>query len=251
MDAKKFLRERISPRNTVLAPAKKLKIAGKSGYRHRRIRGVWNGYGGLLKRLSEILGIDPALCVAILCVESRGRGFSSDGRMIIRFENHIFWRYWGSSHPSSFFDHFKFDSHKPWRGHKFRRDGGSEWINFHRRGQPGEWEVFEFARLKHRRFSMYSISMGMPQIMGFNHKRIGYSSVKSMFDSFSRSEREQITGFFDFLEADMIDALRTKDFMDFARRYNGTGRAKIYAERIKTYYKLSRELITPCLPISS
>lgn len=251
-DNQKFLIEQKHLQKVDLPPAKKLKITGKSTYRQRLVKRTWNNYGGLLEGLSKMLKIDPAVAVAVLCVESSGKGFARDGqttrpgRMIIRFENHIFWRYWGKSHPSLFFDHFKFNSDKPWRGHKFRKTLKSGWTTFHQEGQAGEWEVFEFARSKHQRFSMYSISMGMPQIMGFNHKKIGYKSVRKMFDFFSRGERNQIIGLFDFTggtNSNMSSALRKKDFFIFAKLYNGPGKAKIYAERIKTYYELFNKLM--------
>lgn len=233
-------------------------MIGKPTYRKRLIKRVWNNYGGLLESLSQVLKINPAVVVAVLCVESKGSGFARNGqttrpgRMIIRFENHIFWKYWGKSHPSFFSAHFKFDPRRPWQGHKFRKtlarrvSERAKWINFHQKGQLGEWEVFEFARSKHQRFSMYSISMGMPQIMGFNHKKIGYKSVKRMLNSFARSERNQIIGLFDFIggrTSTMCSALGKKDFLTFAKLYNGPGRARIYADRIKTYYELSRKLM--------
>ena len=199
--------------------------------------------GGLLDRLSIILKIDPAVAMAILCVESTGRGFASDGqttrpgRMIIRFENHVFWKYWGKSHPSDFSAHFKFDPSRAWRGHKFRRSAKGKWVLSHRKGQPGEWEAFELARSKHEEFALYSISMGLPQIMGFNHARIGYKSAKKMFDSFNSGERNQIIGLFDFVNADskMIRLLRKEDFAAFAKLYNGPARAAVYADRLEKY----------------
>lgn len=255
-DSQKFLIEQKNLQKVNLPPTRKLRTTGKSNYRRRLVKRIWNNYGGLLEDLSKMLKIDPAVVVAVLCVESKGRGFSRDGRMIIRFENHIFWKYWGKSHPSLFFDHFKFDPRKPWRGHKFRKAMNCGWTAFHQEGQAGEWEVFELARSKHQRFSMYSISMGMPQIMGFNHTKIGYKSVKKMFNSFARSERNQIIGLFDFIagppEADpppaemgsnLTVALRKKNFFTFAKLYNGPGKAAIYAGRIKTYYELLKELM--------
>jgi len=220
-----------------LAPATKLKIAGKPSHRKRQIRRLWNRFGGLLDRLSIILKVDPAAAAAILCVESTGRGFDKSGKMIIRFENHVFWRYWGKSHPSGFSSHFKFDRRRPWRGHKFRGSAKGKWILSHRKGQPGEWKAFELARSKHQKFALYSISMGMPQIMGFNYPRIGYRSARKMFDSFNSGERNQIVGLFDFINADskMVRFLRRGDFVGFARLYNGAGRAGVYANRLKGY----------------
>jgi hypothetical protein len=234
---KGFLKDRKELRETALAPTVKLKIAGKSSYRKRQIRRLWNRLGGLLDRLSTILKIDPAVAVAILCVESTGRAFDKNGKMIIRFENHVFWKYWGKSHPLDFSAHFKFDPRRPWRGHKFRGSAKGEWILCHRKGQPGEWKAFELARSKHQKFAGYSISMGMPQIMGFNYARIGYKSAKKMFDSFNSGERNQIIGLFDFVNADskMIRLLHKEDFAAFARLYNGPARAPVYAHRLKKY----------------
>ena len=237
----KFLIEQKHLQRIDLPPTKKLKSESKSSYQQRLIQRTWNKYGELLEGLSQMLKVDPAVAVAVLCVESSGKGFAGDGRMIIRFENHIFWRYWGKIHPSLFNTHFAFDPHKPWQGHKFRETLQAEWVKFHQKGQAGEWEVFEFARSKHQRFSMYSISMGMPQIMGFNHEGVGYKSVKDMFHSFSNSERNQIIGLFDFIggrNSKMSEALRKKDFLAFAKLYNGLGKARIYADRIKTCYEL-------------
>ena len=243
---KGFLKDRKDLRKIVLAPAGKLKIGGKASHRKRRIRRLWNRSGGLLDRLSTILKIDPAEAAAILCVESTGRGFDKNGKMIIRFENHVFWKYWGKSHPSDFSAHFKFDPRRPWRGHKFRRSLKGKWVSSHRKGQPGEWKAFELARSRHRRFAVYSISMGMPQIMGFNHQTIGYKSVQKMFDSFAGSERNQVVGLFDFIKgasSKMIPALRREDFLTFARLYNGPGRAAVYADRLKKYRREFNGLI--------
>jgi hypothetical protein len=243
---RKFLKDREDLQKVALAPAKKLSLTGKPVYRKRLIREIWNKFGGLLAELSTILKIDPAVAVSILCVESTGRAFDREGRMIIRFENHIFWRYWGKSHPSDFLTHFKFDRRKPWCGHKFRKGAEAEWVTFHKKKQAGEWEAFEFARSKHGRFSLYSISMGMPQIMGFNHQTIGYKFVKGMFDSFTGGERNQITGLFDFVnraDSRMIPALRKKNFLTFAKLYNGPANAKAYAERMEKYCREFKELM--------
>jgi hypothetical protein len=244
-EIQKFLKEQKDLQKIDLAPANKLKISGKSSYRKRLIKGVWNNYGGLLEELSKRLKIDPATTVAVLCVESSGRGFAKSGKMIIRFENHIFWKYWGKSHPTLFGNHFRFDKHKSWRGHKFRKTKKSQWVNFHRKGQAGEWKVFEFARLKHIRFSMYSVSMGMPQIMGFHHKKIGYQSANKMFASFAENERNQIIGLFDFIRSGnpgMITALRKMKLLTFSRLYNGPAKAATYCDRLKKYHKEFRGL---------
>ena len=58
---------------------------------------TWNRAGNLLALLSQHLKIDPGAGVAVFCVESGGKGFGPGGRMLIRFENHHFFRHWGKA----------------------------------------------------------------------------------------------------------------------------------------------------------
>jgi hypothetical protein len=241
-----FLKDSMDVQKVVLTPSQHLEITGKPDPQEKFIERTWNSFGGLLEELSGRLKIDPAVAVAVLCVESCGKGFGPEGKLIIRFENHIFWRYWGKSSPSEFGNHFAFDEKKPWRGHRFRSSAKGRWKSVHGKGQTREWEVFEFARFEHPRFSVYSISMGMPQIMGFNHRRIGYKSVGQMFKSFQRGEASQIIGLFDFVaapESNLLSALRKKDFLAFAREYNGPGQAERYARLIEGYAESFEELM--------
>jgi hypothetical protein len=83
---------------------------------------------------------------------------------------------------------------------------------------------------------MKSISMGLPQIMGFNHDKIGYPSVQKMFNNFSKDIRYHILGFFEFLDPLMLTALRNGDYKQFAHYYNGPGQAEYYGEWLTTAY---------------
>lgn len=182
------------------------------------------------------------MAVALFAVESSGKGFSNN-RIIIRFENHQFWRWWGQQNPSLFNNHFSYDPHKVWQNHKFRPNKTFPWESFHGK-QDREWEVFEFARSLDETSAMKSISMGLPQIMGFNHKKIGYGTVKEMFDNFSKDIRYHIIGFFEFLDPIMLNTLRMGDFKQFAKFYNGPGQADYYGEWLSTAYSKIVHLIT-------
>jgi hypothetical protein len=198
---------------------------------------TWNRYGGLLTLIGRRLGIDPALAAAVLAVESGGRAFDARGRLLIRFEVHVFWDKWGQQNAEKFARHFRFDPAVPWQGdgHAWRPDPNEQWRPVHA-GQDGEWEAFGFARvLCSDRAAKLSISMGAPQIMGFNHAQIGYPDVEAMFDAFENDERAQILGLFDFIKGDgrMVDALAQGDVVRFASIYNGTGQAELYAGRMR------------------
>jgi len=89
--------------------------------------------------------------------------------------------------------------------------------------------------------------MGAPQIMGFNYATCGYESVHEMFAAFAASERNQIIGFFDFVQGPgntsrTIVALQQQDFNAFAARYNGPGQAAKYGGLIRTTYDAFQQM---------
>ena len=67
-------------------------------------------YGGALKQEAQRLQIDPTLAAALLAAESSGQGYGPDGRLLIRFEIHIFYDQWGKNNQAQFFTYFKFDA---------------------------------------------------------------------------------------------------------------------------------------------
>jgi uncharacterized protein YraI len=223
-------------RELSLVPAVPL-VASPNNSRAELVARIWNQFGGLLEPLSARLGIDPAVTVAVTAAESGGRGFGPDGRMIIRFENHIFWNEWGKHFPGVFNAHYRFNSARRWQGHLFRTHPHGEWQQSHGK-QSNEWAAFELAQSLHDRAAKRSISMGLPQIMGFNHTSIGYDSVEAMFETFSANERNQLLGFFDFIQGPhtvsrRIVALKKRDFVTFALHYNGSGQAARYGSIIQ------------------
>lgn len=226
--------------------AEKIRLGPNPTYTERQVASLWNRMGGLLKALAAHLEIDPATAVAVLTVESGGRAFDANGRMIIRFENHIFYDRWGKDNTSVFEQHFQFNAVQRWLNHMWRPATHEAWRTSHT-SQDEEWRVFEFARGLNDTAAKLSISMGGAQIMGFNYPTLGYDTVQQMFDAFSASERDQILGFFNFLrgratESQRIAALQALDFVTFARLYNGPGQAVQYGAAIRTAYDVFYQL---------
>ncbi|MBI5082528.1 MAG: DUF3380 domain-containing protein [Chloroflexi bacterium] len=214
---------------------------------------IWNKFGGLLNVLSAELKIDPAVAVAVFAVESGGRGFGDDGRTLIRFENHIFYNYWGKTDPDRFNQFFKFDQGQTWQGHQWRPSVDQNWRDFHGR-QTAEWEAFSFATTLNDTAAKSSISMGSPQIMGFNFSGVGYESVQQMFDAFASGDRAQVIGFFDFVQGPSTNsrrvlALQANDFNTFASMYNGPGQASQYGGLIQNtlnaFHKIKPNIAPP------
>lgn len=238
-----FLHEREDLASVPLEPASARKVPVKASFNgtQKLVAQTWNTQGGLLDVLSNVVGIDPAAAVAVLCVESSGRGFGDDGRMIIRFENHVFWDKWGKQNADNFNGHYRFNASKRWLGHQFCEVLGGIFGDCHKAGQADEWRVFGFARNLDETSAMRSISMGGPQIMGFNHPLIGYDSVQKMFERFQGDLRWQAIGLFDFVKgagttSSMLEALRRNRFDEFATHYNGPGQAAEYGGRIQKFF---------------
>ncbi|MCS7061536.1 MAG: N-acetylmuramidase family protein [Anaerolineae bacterium] len=217
-----------------LTPAQPRTVPPGLNQNQIRAARIWNQYGGLLEPLAASIGIEPAVAVAVVAVESGGRGFGADGRMIIRFENHVFWSLWGRNNATAFNALFTFNSDVTWQGHKFRVNPNAPWQDVHTGNQSSEWDAFNVAATLNANAAKRSISMGLPQIMGFNHQRIGYDTVEAMFDAFSADERWQVLGMFAFIVSNpaLPAALRQGDFVAFARGYNGPAQANFYANLI-------------------
>ena len=194
---------------------------------------IWKDYGGVIEVLATKIGIEVGQAVAIVAIESGGQGFGPDGRMVIRFEVHVFWSQRGKNNPDQFNALFAFSADRVWEGHKFRANPNAPWQNVHA-SQASEWDAFTLARQLNDRAAKFSISMGLAQIMGFNHKRLGYATVEAMFDAFNTDERLHLLGMFSFIVtgANLVRALQQNDLVTFALGYNGSGQENYYANRI-------------------
>jgi hypothetical protein len=174
---------------------------------------------------AEQYNIPPAVALAIADVESGGgSGFAKDGRMIIRFEPHIF-----RSQTKAILG----DTIEP--------------PPLKRGGQAEEWAMFDAAVKLNREAALKSISMGMFQVMGFNHKVVGYPNVEAMFSAYSADQKAQIQGFFEFCtkvsgnesaggpNIRLDEAARKGNFLAFARGYNGKGQQGYDTQMKKRY----------------
>jgi len=243
--ARQYIRETSAPNSGIpsydddpLRPPASEAIAIGSNFSDKQVKmaTAWNNYGGLMKQVCSHHHIDPSIGLAVLCVESGGKGFGPDGRLIIRFENHHFYSHWGANHESQFNAHFKFDRPNTWQGHQFRHSDADTWQPVHTGQQQSEWTTLQLAQRYDETAALKSISMGSPQIMGGNFGLLGYSTVFQMFDDFQNDIRNQIIGLFLFIQGkNLTAALQNQDFVAFARGYNGQTRAEEYGRLLRTY----------------
>ncbi len=213
----------------MIKPETPIQLPTNPTFTDRRIVTLYNNYGGLLHDLAKDYEVALDAIVGTFIVESGGAGYGPTGKVLIRFENHIFYNMWGFKNTATFWKHFSFDAGKRWVGHTFRGQP------FHG-NQMLEHTVLEFAYTLNPYAAMCSISMGGPQIMGFNHKAAGYATPQLMYKDFQAGMDRQILGFFRFIAAssNRLAALRKPDWLLFASLYNGSGQAKTYAGLIQS-----------------
>lgn len=147
--------------------------------------------------------IEPAVLMAFIAVESSGSGFDqASGRMLIQFEPKVFSEKTGI--PRSKENHYKWDENRIER-------------------QPAEWEAFNDAAKVSREKAQESTSIGLPQIMGYHWKRLGFRDVGHMWSYFERGEAEQIRSLILFINSDarLKKAVLSKDWHHMAYYYNG------------------------------
>lgn len=208
---------------------------------------VYNLHSPRLIQFSVETGIKPEVIVAIICSESQGYA-GSGGDMLIRFEVHKFYQFWGAANEAIFGRHFKFNrSGKPWKGHQVSFDGKT-WSYLHPTGTkadlPLQYRALELAIKLGQNSAEPAykcLGMGLGQVQGFNFTAAGYSSAAEMYAKLKSDEGNQIKSIFDFIKkkSRLLQAARVEDFNGIEYYYNGGGQNGIYAQSMQMY---TREL---------
>jgi hypothetical protein len=138
-----------------------------------------------------------------LAVETKGRGFDDQDRVIILFERHWFHKLTGGKYDS---DHPDISNARP-GGYN---NGGSQ------------RERFSQAFALDPQAAMKSASWGIGQVMGFNYGLCGYPTVDAFVEAMKVSEGKQLDAAIEFIcHNNLDDELRRHDWKGFARGYNG------------------------------
>lgn len=154
----------------------------------------------------------PAL-KAVIEIESSGRGFLKDGRPKVLFEGHVFWRRLKA---------YKIDpaplaKSQPTIVYQ-------NWTRQHYLTGTLEYQRLQKARAIHDSAALESASWGLFQIMGFHAVSMGYKTVQEYVKYQEKSESEHLRAFGLFIskiQPKCLEALKTKNWAEFARHYNG------------------------------
>ncbi len=170
-----------------------------------------------IKDLANKHGIEYAGLKAVVEVEASGKGFIGDVPKIL-YEPHIMHRLLTKknyitirnnlmkAHPNLCYPR--------WGTYKY----GAESIQ-HRR--------LEIASQFNRDTALESCSWGLGQVMGFHWKSLGYESLQAFINDMYESEAKQLEAMIRFIKVNgLLLALKNKDWVKFARGYNGSGYAK-------------------------
>ncbi|MCE9993293.1 N-acetylmuramidase family protein [Enterobacter asburiae] len=91
-----------------------------------------------------------------------------------------------------------------------------------------------------KKAAMKSASWGKFQILASNYAAAGYASPEDFIFALSKSEKNHLKAFVSFIKADktLLRSIRTKDWVSFAKKYNGP-RQKGYDLKMEKNYNAS------------
>ena len=192
------------------------------------------------------LGVDIASVRAVASVESNGKGMFSDGRPAILFERHIFYRELLSkrnneakkqvkeNNPTAIGSALDVLIASELRNVKNAVDNiainNSAICNRQAGGYLGgvkEYDRLAKANAIDEECGLRSCSWGAFQVMGFHAEFLGFKNVSEMVQ-YASTDAGQLDIFIRFIlkNTNLLKALKSKDWSNFARQYNGPEFAK-------------------------
>ncbi|MCB1430499.1 MAG: N-acetylmuramidase family protein [Nitratireductor sp.] len=204
----------------------------------------WNGFKGKAKRLDDIdlprigatIGVGEDELHAFMDVEAAGSGFDIKGRPKMLFEPHRFYNNLSG----------KKRDQAVKAGLAYPRWGTKPYPKDSYPRLERAMEIDEAAALK-------SASWGLTQILGENHREVGYATVQEMVRTFMADEEAHVEAMVMFLIANHIDDdLRAHRWDVVARVYNGPGYAthNYHGRMADAYRKWAKIPDTPWSPDS-
>ncbi|NRO99453.1 DUF3380 domain-containing protein [Paraburkholderia sp. NMBU_R16] len=183
--------------------------------------------GADLVRAAQTLDVPVACLRAVLEVESRGSGFLPNGRPVILFERHVFWK----RLKARGVDPAPLSTKNP--NILSQTPGGYQ-------SGAAEYTRLASAEAIDAAAAWESASWGAFQVMGYHWQRLGYASVDDFVARMEADEAGQLDAFVRYVAADtaLIAALRARKWAAFAKGYNGRNyAANLYDVRLERAYE--------------
>jgi hypothetical protein len=180
-----------------------------------------------MNAVCEMLGVGEPEVWAVLTVETRGFGYLPDRRPQILFERHVFSKRTGG----------RFD--KKHAGISAAAPGGYK-------GGAAEYDRLAEAMALEPEEALKSASWGLPQVMGFNHRVVGFDSVEAMTEALVESEDRQLEALASFIMGHQKCriGIQRRDWASFASCYNGPNfRKNDYDNRLAAAFEKNRRML--------
>lgn len=184
-----------------------------------------------LPKLGALIGVGEDELHAFLDVETRGHGFDEQGRPLILFEPHIFYRLLSGSERDRAVTQglaYRTYGEKP-----YPRDSYPRLI--------AAYKINPSAALK-------ATSWGLGQVLGDNHKAAGYATVEEFVDAMLADEENHLKASVNFIiSKGLAPFLRAHQWDRFANGYNGSSYKKnrYDTKMAESFAKWSRIKDTP------
>ncbi|WP_048647508.1 N-acetylmuramidase family protein [Nitratireductor soli] len=171
-------------------------------------------FRGAAKRLDDIdlprigarIGVGEDELHAFMDVEATGSGFDNQGRPKMLFEPHVFYR--------------NLSGAKRDRAVK----AGLAYAKWKRNYPKDSYPRLLAAMKIDETAALRAASWGLGQILGENHKAVGYATPQAMVTAFMADEEHHLDAVVSFLISKKLAAkLRAHDWAGVARGYNGAG----------------------------
>ena len=182
------------------------------------------------REVAERIGVEVAAIKAIVDIEAgpSHEGFSAPGKPLINFDLTMFRRF------------------ATRRGVNLSKYSQSHSVvfNSHRGSQIKANARLDAARSIDSDAAVEGTFWGMFQIGGFNWKKCGAESLDDFVMRMSRSERDQLDMFVEFVDnSGLLKYLKSKDWESFARGYNGPAYARrnYHTRMASAYARQSRK----------
>lgn len=172
------------------------------------------------------LGVPLATIRAVNEVESRGQGFLPDGRPVILFERHVFFKQLKKHRVDPAPIAAKYPS-------LCNPEAGGY------RGGAAEEARLEQAKQIHQEAAYESASWGAFQVMGYHWQALGYASVYEFVKRMHESEAAHLDSFVRYVQhvPGLVAALKARKWATFAKGYNGPAYARnLYDAKLAQAY---------------
>lgn len=180
-------------------------------------------------------GLDVASVLAVAEIESGGRsGFQKTGLLTVLFEAHQFYSFLKKAglNPGTLMVRYPNLISPIWNK------------NLYKGGDAENTRLAEAIKINECAWNC--ASYGMFQIMGFNCRACGFNTPQEFIKYLKTGQEAHVDAFLKFVNANpkMMNALKTKDWVTFARLYNGPGYAqnKYDAKLADAYLKHSKAM---------